>query len=37
MADFGTPAIMFEIILFSVINALRSINYSTILRALNDT
>lgn len=37
MADFGTAAIMFEVILFSDINVLRSVNYSTILRALNDT
>lgn len=37
MADFGTPAIMFEVILVSDINVLRSMNYSTILRALSDT
>lgn len=37
MADFGTPTIMFEVILFSDISVLGSMNYSAVLRALNDT
>lgn len=37
MADFGTPAIIFDVILFSDISVLRSMNYSAILRALNGT
>lgn len=34
--EFGIPAIMFEDILCSDIHVLRSVNYSTILRALKD-
>lgn len=37
MADFGTPTIMFEVILFSDTSVLGSVNYSALLRALNDT
>lgn len=37
MADFGTPTIMFEVILFSDTSVLASMNYSAVLRALNDT
>lgn len=37
MAESGTLAIMFGVILFSDITVLRSKNYSAVLRALNDT
>lgn len=38
MADSGTPAVTFEVILmFSDIIVLRSVNYLTIFRALNNT